>query len=324
MSRVLLIVLTLLLTLLSSAPAQGQRPYRIGALASDEPFVPALFDGFKKKMAELGYVEGKNVQYDFHNAKGGRDSLPVLAQKLIEEKPDVIVTSSTTATLPVANLTAGSDLSVVFLSSGNPLQLVKGYASSGNNLTGISTAVLDLTAKRVELLKEIAPGVRRVASFNNPQGVNYRKYLAELREAAKKLHVTVWEIDVRNKEEIEQAVTALTRKVADGILLQPDRLVAQDHFEIIVRRSIEEKLPLIPSPGVNLETGGLVTYGQDSLAMGQQAALLVDKVLRGSRPRDLPIEQPMKLKLVVSLRTARAIGLKIPKEILLRADEIVE
>lgn len=153
-----------------TSSVEAQKVYRISALVADDQFVPA-FDGFKKKMAEVGYKEGKNVNYDFHNAKGDDDALIRLAKQLVQDRPDLIVTTSSASTAPVARATAGTNIPVVFLSAGEPLKFVKSYASSGNNLTGISTAVLDLTEKRLELLKELAPWVKRVSSLSNPQGV---------------------------------------------------------------------------------------------------------------------------------------------------------
>ncbi len=314
-------ILAILLTFISPRWAEAQKVYRIGALVSDDLFVPAV-EGFKKKMAELGYTEGKNVKYDFYNAKEDGDNLKKLAQKLVQDNLDLIVTSSTTATVPVAKASAGTNIPVVFLSAANPLEFVKSYASSGNNLTGISTGVLELTAKRLELLKEIAPGVKRIATFHNPKGVNYQAQLTEVREAAKKLGFKLWEINVTDGKEIEQVTATISRKVVDAIFLPPDRAITRD-MGVIVQQSIKEKLPLIPPPAV-LNVGGLASYGHDYFALGQQGAILVDKIIKGARPKDLPIEQPLKLNLVINLETARAIGLKVPKEILLRADQVIE
>src|SRR3989338_8105221 len=169
MQRTLLFVFSLLVCSMGVPEASAQKIYHIGALVAEDQFVPA-FNGFKKKMAELGYIEGKNIRYDFYNAKGDRDSIQKLAEKLVHAKPDLVVTSSTTATVTLAKLTKGTDLPVVFLSAGNPLRFVKSYPSSGNNLTGISAASLDLTAKRLELLKELVPKVKRVVSLNAASG----------------------------------------------------------------------------------------------------------------------------------------------------------
>lgn len=321
MKLTFLIAYLFLVTLMGVEEASAQKVYRIGALVSEDFFLPA-FEGFKAKMTEMGYAERKNIQYDLRNAKRDRDALRKLAQKLVQDRPDLIVTSDAAATLPVAKASEGTHIPVVFLGVGNPLGLVKSYASSGNNLTGISTAIFDLTAKRLELLKELAPWVKRVASLNNPNGVNYKDNLVAVREAAKKLGLELREINIMDRKEIEQVSPTLTRKAVDALFLPPDRLIT-GNIEILVRQSIKEKLPLIPPPAA-YNTGGLATYGHDYYSLGQQGAVLVDKVLKGAKPSDLPIEQPLKLKLFINLKTAKAIGLKVPKEILLRADEVIE
>ena len=323
MRPTLVVALPVLLLFTSPQLALTQNVFRIGALISDDLFLPAI-EGFKKKMAELGYTEGKNINYELHNAKGSAETLNKLAARVVQAKPDLIVTSSTTATAPVAKMTSGTDLPVVFLSAGNPLEFVNSYASSGNNLTGISSATVALTAKRLELLKELAPWVKRVASLNNPNGVNYRENLVAVREAAGKLRFTVTEINVTSREELVRETAAITRRVTDAIFLPPDTVITKN-IEVLVTHCIKEKLPLIPpSPQSLVERGGLATYAPDYLALGQQGALLVHKILKGSKPSDLPVEQPVKLKLVINLKTANAIGLKIPKEMLLRADEVIE
>ncbi|MEK6601303.1 MAG: ABC transporter substrate-binding protein [Candidatus Binatota bacterium] len=321
MKLTILIAYLFLVTLMGVEEASAQKVYRIGALVAEDFFLPT-FEGFKAKMAELGYVERKNVQYELRNAKGSQEALRKLAQKLVQDKPDLIVTSSTAATLPVAKASEGTHIPVVFLGAANPLEFVKSYASSGNNLTGISTAVLDLTAKRMELLKELAPRVKRVASLNNPKGLIYKDNLVAVREAAKKLGLELREINVTDRKEIEQVSPTLTRKVVDAVFLPPDRLLT-GNIEVLVKQSIKEKLPLIPPPPA-FKIGGLATYGHDYYSLGQQGAVLVDKVLKGAKPSDLPIEQPLKLKLMINLKTAKAIGLKVPREILLRADEVIE
>jgi putative ABC transport system substrate-binding protein len=323
MMRLWFFLLLFLAAWISPASAIAQRVYQVGALISDDLFFPAV-EGFQKKMAELGYTEGKNINYTLHNAKGNAETLKKLAAKLVQAKPDLIVTSSTTATAPVAKMTSGTDLPVVFLSAGNPLEFVKSYASSGNNLTGISSATLELTAKRLELLKELAPWVKRVASLNNSLGVNYQDNLVAVREAAEKLGFTIIEFNVTSREDLARVTAAVTRKVADAIFLPPDTTITRN-IDVVVRHSLKEKLPVIPpSPPSNVERGGLATYAPDYFALGQQGAVLVQKILKRIKPADLPIEQPFKLKLVINLKTAKAIALKIPKEILLRADEVIE
>ncbi|MBI3001822.1 MAG: ABC transporter substrate-binding protein [Deltaproteobacteria bacterium] len=323
MRLALFFALPVLLLFTSPPLALAQKVYRIGAMVADDPFMPA-FEGFKHKMAAIGYVEGSNVLYDLNNAKGDRAALDRLAQKLVQDKPDLIVTSSTTATVPVAKASAGSNRPVVFLSAGNPLAFAKSYASSRNNLTGISTSTLDLTAKRLELLKELAPGIKRVISLHNPNGPNYEENLNATREAARRLGLELVEVNVTSPDElVMKSKEFLTRKRGDGIVYPPDAQVNAAQRLIYPRVNRARLVSVAPNVG-NVHEGALATYAADYYALGQQGAILVDKILKGTRPTDLPIEQPDKLKLVINLKTAKAINLKIPKEILIRADEVVE
>jgi putative ABC transport system substrate-binding protein len=323
MKKTALAIMFASLLLCATSPAVAQKVYRIGALLADDPFMPA-FEGFKHKMAAMGYIEGKNVLYDLNKAGGDDAALEKLAHKMVQDRPDLIVTSSTTATVRVTKASGGINIPIVFLSAGNPLALVKSYASSGNNLTGISTSTLELTAKRLELLKELAPGIKKVISLNNPEGRSYEENLKATREAAKKLGLELVEVNVTSTDElIRRSKELLTRKMGDGIIYPPDPRVnaAQRSITPQVNR---ERLPSVASNIGRVHDGALATYAADYYALGQQGAALVDKILKGARPADLPIEQPATLKLVINLRTAKAIGLNIPKEILLRADEVVE
>ncbi len=275
-------------------------------------------------MAELGYQEGKNIKYDLHNAKGDRDALQKLAQKLVQDKPDLIVTSSTTATVPVAKATEGTNIPVVFLTAGNPLMFVKSYSSSGNNLTGISSSTIDITDKRVELLKELVPGIKRAISLHNPKGVNYKANLEMTREAAKKLGLELVDVNATSGDElIKRAKEILNRKLGEGVIFPPDAVV-NAAIEEITPHIIRERLPNVVANVGNVKKGALAAYAADDYTLGQQGAVMVDKILRGARPMDLPIELPYKLQLLINLKTAKAMGLKIPKEILLRADEVIE
>jgi len=303
------------------ARAQADKIYRVSALVADDLFVPA-FDGFKKKMAEIGYIEGKNIRYDFNNAKGDRDILAVMAKKIVEGKPDLIVTSSTTATLPIAKLTRGTNLPVVFLTSANPLALVKSYASSGNNLTGVSSSSLDIIEKRMELLKELAPKVERVIFLVVSDATNFEAVRRLTKEAAKRLGLTLVELLADRPEEIRPKLAALIKGRAGDALFYSLNLIPMRE-EIIRQATLGGILVIGPGEEVVRE-GALATYASDYSSLGPQGALLVDKILKGARPSDLPIEQPSKLKLIVNLKTAKAIGLTIPKKVLIRADEIIE
>jgi len=191
--------------------AEAQKVYRIGSLNTAEQFVNS-FEGFKSRMAELGYIEGRNVRYDFYNAKGSDEALNNFAQKMVADKVDLIVTSATTSTVAAAKATQGTNIPVVFLSSGNAQILVKSFAGSGSNLAGISSASLEVTGKRFELLKEMAPWVQRLVLITDPTGVNYNSIATEVREAAKKIKFTVWEVKVSTREEVLKVVPTVPER----------------------------------------------------------------------------------------------------------------
>jgi len=159
--------------------------------------------------------------------------------------------------------------------------------------------------------------------LNYPQGVNYRGNLAAVREAAKKIGLVIKEVNASSRDELMLVIRTITRKAADAILLQPDAFFAKN-IEVVVQQSMKEKLPVIPALINNVKRGALATYSPDYSALGEQGAMLVNRILRGAKPADLPIEQPLKLVLVINLKTAKAIGLKVSKELLIRADEVIE
>jgi putative tryptophan/tyrosine transport system substrate-binding protein len=317
-------VLLVVALIVSPCWAQGQKVYRVGALVADDQFIPAI-TGFKQRMAEIGYVEGKNIVYDLQNSQGDQDLLGKLAETLVQRKPDLIVTSSTTASVPIAKLTKGTNLPVVFLSAGDPLRLVKSYASSGNNLTGISSSSVELTGKRMELLKKLAPKTKRVILLIDTAGINHERLFADAREAAKNLgleHVQL-EIHTKNTDEMKQKIPLIKRRLGDALFVPPEATIVAS-TEAIARQAIKEKLPHV---GPNIETvrrGFLAAYSSNYYSLGQQGAALVDKIFKGARPTDLPIEQPFKLHLLLNLKTARAIGLDIPNDILVQADEVIK
>jgi putative ABC transport system substrate-binding protein len=304
-------------------PSQAQKSYRVSALIVDDVFVRG-FEGFKTKMAELGYVEEKNVKYDLVNTKGNRDALPAMAERLVRNKPDLVVASSATAVEALAKVTKGTDIPVIFLSVADPLHFAKSYAGSGNNFAGISTSTIDLTEKRIELLKELVPGIKRAISLHHIRGLHYQANLDATRKAAKRLAVNLVEVNVASSDELlRRAPVLLTRKLGEAIIFPPDRIVDATQKQIFPQIVIE-KMPSVVSRISYVEHGALATYAADYYALGQQGAVMADKILNGSRSANLPIEQPSKLKLVINLKTARAIGLKIPREILLRTDEVIE
>jgi putative ABC transport system substrate-binding protein len=320
--RVILLGLTAIILLGSADRVNAQKIYTIGSLNTADQFVDA-FEGFKSRMAELGYKQGQNVRYDYHNSKGNAEVLRTMAQKLVQDKVDMIVTTSTTGTVTAAKATVGTVIPVVFLSAGNPQKLVKNYNTSGSNLAGISSASLELTAKRFELLRELYPRAKRIAMPLDPKGVNYQAIIAEIQESTPRLGYVVSEVHVLSVADVAKVAPSITSKNYDGIFMPADSLVSEG-IEELVRQSIKEKLPLATSLLVNVKRGCLFTYASDYTALGKQGAVLADKILKGAKPADLPIELPDKIHLTLNLKTAQAIGLKIPKELLLRADVTFE
>jgi putative ABC transport system substrate-binding protein len=318
----LLPILTALFLFYLAANAGAQKVYSIGSLNTAEQFISA-FDGFRARMAELGYRENQNVRYQFYNSRGRNELLLALAEKLVQDKVDLIVTSSTSATAVAAKATEKTRIPVLFLSAGNPEKLVKTYAGSGSNLAGISSASVELMEKRFELLKELAPSTKRVAVLHYPPGINYRSNVSETRDAAARLNLRLSEFNVTTVEEIEKSARSLNRADFDAIFAPPESFITEK-IDVLVKQAIKEKMPLITSLLVNVERGCLATYAANYHALGKQGAALADRILKGANPGSLPIEMPDKVNLVVNLKTAKAIDLKIPKELLLRADQVFE
>jgi putative ABC transport system substrate-binding protein len=302
--------------------AQGH--YRIPILVAENQSLPTV-EGFKQRMTELGYVEGKNVAYDFQFAKDSQDTLQKLAESLVRQKPHLIVTSSTTATIPIAKLTQGTGLPVVFLSAGNPLRFVKSYASSGNNITGVSSSVLDLAGKQIELMKEIVPRLKKFVLLANPIGTLHEQHLKRARQAAGKLNLDLTEVEIRaqNAQEVVRQLSRINHKLGDAMLIAPDAAFSIA-IEDISQQGIKERLPCFGQYVGPIHRGSVAAYAADSKSLGRQAALLVDKVLKGAKPSDLPIEQADKLNLVINLKLAKAFGLAIPKDLLIQADALIK
>jgi putative ABC transport system substrate-binding protein len=294
----------------------------IGSLNTADQFLDA-FDGFKARMSELGYKEGQTVRYEYHNSKGNTERLRASAQELVRAKVNMIVTTSTTGTVAAAKATRGSGIPVVFLSAANPQLLIKDFSGSGSNLAGISSASLELTAKRFELLRELVPGAKKMAMPVDPDGVNYKMIVEEYRHAVAKLGFIIEEIHVRSLEEIGPAVGVITRKSYDAIFSPADTLVSAG-IDWVVKQAIKEKLPSITALLVNVNRGCLATYASDYVALGKQGAVLADKILKGAKPAALPVELPDKIKFALNMKTANAISIKISKEMLMRADEVFE
>lgn len=312
---------SVLLLGVSSIEAQWAQ-FRIGALTSGGTFNLALH-GLREGLAQLGYHEGKDVAFMVEDAQGEVASLADRAARIVAAKPDIIFTMASAPTAAARQAT--STIPIVFAFVADPLRLglVSSYASSQNNLTGISSYTGPLSGKRLEVLQEVAPGVKRVLVLVAPQESVATVSFQFLAEAAPKLGIELVRHDVTSKAEIEQLLTALPKGAVDAIYHIPASLVGT-HMDLLIHKAKEHRIPLIVPDTAMVEQGALVSYGADFRLLGMQAAKLVVKILKGAKPSEIPVQTPEQLLLSINLATAKSIGLDIPRSILERTDRFVE
>ena len=301
---------------------QAQRVYRIGYLGATSPSARLHLDALLDALRRLGYVEGRNLAIEARWANGNLASLPALARSLVALKVDVIYTSGTPASLAAKQAT--STIPIVFGSLAFPDKtgLVASIARPGGNLTG--TAFLGPEyGKRLELLREVSPRLASVALLypdKNPASV---LAMEETQRWAKRLGITLRPYGIRGSDGFETAFAAITRDRPGALMTTADPLITS-HREQIVAFAVKNRLlSIFPIPEI-VEAGGLMSYGQSISAMLGQTALLIDRILKGARPADLPVEQPIKFDLVVNLKAAKSLGISIPSSIMLRADRMIE
>jgi putative ABC transport system substrate-binding protein len=306
----------------ASAAAPRSTPYRIGVLISRAPFQQTL-EGLRDGLEQLGYHEGKEVTFIIEDAQGEVANMASRAAKLVESKPDVLFTITTGPSIAAKQAT--TTIPIVFAVVADPLgsSLIATYASSQNNLTGITNYAGPLSGKRLEILRDIAPGVRRVLALVAPQELVATVSFQFLAEAAPKLGIELLRRDVDSKEEIAQTLDAIPKGAVDAIYFVPSTLVGT-HIALLIRKAQEDHIPLAVSEYPMVEQGALVSYGADIRRLGVQAAKLVARVLQGAKPSELRVQTPEELALSINLTTAKAIGLDIPRNILERTDRFVE
>jgi putative tryptophan/tyrosine transport system substrate-binding protein len=319
-----------LLTLLAGAAAwplaaraqQRERIRRVGLLWPGAP--PDKWDeAFRQGLRAQGYVEGRDILLEYRWAEGNQERLPILAEELARLLLDVIVTISATAILALKQAT--TSIPIVFAGTSDPVRT--GFAASlarpGGNLTGLSLMAPDLAGKRLELIKSVVPGASRIAMLWNAsdQGMAIRVEQAQL--AAPAVRVTLLSPELRTLADLESAFVALTRDRPDALLVFVDPFTVS-HRQRIVDFAAESRLPAIYEDRVFLDAGGLMSYGPSIADNCRRAATYVDKILKGAKPGDLPIEQPTKFELIINLKTAEALGLEIPLQFQQLADEVIE
>jgi len=309
----------MLFALCSVAEAQQPKKVpRIGVLA----IVPAPHhDAFQQGLRDLGYIEGESIVIERRYAKGNRDKLPELAAELVSLKVDVIVSLGPATPFAAKGI---KSIPVVMGYSGDPVDagIVASLARPGGNVTGMSFFAAALAGKRVELLKETVSKISRMAILANPGHAGEQLELRETQAAARALNVALQYLTVRAPDDFNEAFRLMARERAEAIIAFPDALTMA-HRKEIAESSVKSRIPSMSGWSEFVEAGGLMTYGPNLFESFRRVATYVDKILKGSKPEDLPVEQPTKFELVINLKTAKQIGLTIPPNVLARADKVI-
>jgi putative ABC transport system substrate-binding protein len=318
----LVLALAILAAALAARAQQVGKVYRIGILET----IPAArnaanLDALGKGLRDLGYVEGRNLVIEYRSADGRAERFPDLASALVRLKVDLIVTRGTPAARAAKNATG--TIPVVMATMGVPHAIVASFAHPGGNITGVTTFSTELTGKRIELLKELVPNLSRVALLHNMGNPAVPPEWEETKTAARSLGLQAELLDVRSQDDLGRAFELAVRQHVDGLLIGADGLT-QMHQHTIVGLVARNRLPAVYPAREFVEAGGLMAYAVSYPDLYYRFASFVDKIFKGRKPGDLPIEQPAKFELVVNLKTAKALGLTIPQSVLLRADEIIQ
>jgi len=315
------------LAILTASPFGHAQPpakiHRIGFLGNSTPVLEANLVGpFREGLRDLGYVEGRNITIDYRWAEGNYERFPDLIGQLIALKVEVIVTAGTPATLAVKR--ARTSVPLVMIAVGDPVGtgIVPSLREPGGNITGLTSISPELDGKRVELLKEVVPGISRVAVLWNASSPLQVVAEKQTRAAAEALGIKVLSLGVRTREDIEQALATVLSERPGGLLVLADRLFLH-HRQRIMDFAAEHRLPGVHAYRELVEAGGLMSFGPNYADMHRRAALFVDRILRGAKPGDLPVERPVTFELVVNLRTAGNLQLTIPRSVTMRASELI-
>jgi putative ABC transport system substrate-binding protein len=322
---------TIALIALASAAAsrpvwaqQQGRVWRVGFLSPTSASVDLQYVGaFLQGMRELGYVEGKNLIVEWRFADGNLERLAGLAAELVKLKVDVVVAQASSAIGAAQKAT--TTIPIVMATTGDPLGsgFVKSLARPEGNITGLSNMAADIGAKLVELLLSAVPNVSRVAVLVTPMGTTYRAILESVQAGAIRAGVKTLVAEASTPPEIENAFSMMAREKADALIVGNSTFSIQ-HRRQIAALALKQRIPSMFRTRANVEAGGLISYGPNIADSYHRAATYVDKIIKGAKPADLPVEQPVMLELVVNLKTAKALGLTIPQSLLVRADEVIE
>jgi putative ABC transport system substrate-binding protein len=321
----------LLATPLAADGQQAAKVARIGYLSLNLAASPHLRDAFLQGLRDLGYVEGRNVviEYrdEYRDAEGKRERLPALAAELVALKVDVILAEGGTLGPRVA-MQATTTIPIVFAGAGDPVGsgLVTSLARPGGNVTGLSSLGPELVGKRLELLKQAVPGVDRVAVLFLPGALGERTdkdMLTGADVAARALGVRLQFVEARGPDEFARAFSDMSSARAGALTVLPSNRFLREHRRL-VDLAAKNRLPAVYTSREFVDAGGLMSYGANSVDLHRRAATYVDKILKGAKPGDLPVEQPTKFELVINLKTAKALGLTIPQSVLAHADDLIQ
>jgi ABC-type uncharacterized transport system, periplasmic component len=306
-----------------AAHAQQKIP-RIGFMGNSTAALETnLVDAFREGLRELGYEEGRNIAIEYRWADGNYDRFPTLAEELIAARVDAIVTAGTPAALAVKRAT--TTVPLVMVAVGDPIGtgLVSSLARPGGNLTGLSSIAPDLEGKRLQLLREVLPALSHVAMFVNSLNPFHVSSMKQARAAAQAMGIKLQLHDIPKSEDLDDAFAAIRKERPDALLILADRVFLHNRQRMMDFTN-EQRLPNVNAYKELVEVGGLMSYGPSYEDMHKRAAIYVDKILKGTKPADLPIEQPSKFTFIVNLKAAKALGVTVPSQLLGLADQLIE
>jgi putative ABC transport system substrate-binding protein len=306
-----------------TASAQSARRVPLLAYVANRPGPMEFDQAFLRGLRELGYVEGQNIRIAYRFGDGMERGLPAVMTEVIGLNPDLIVTASTQAGPAAKNATARIPIVMAISADAVRDGLVVSLARPGGNVTGMSIFVRETISKRLELLKETLPNLTRVATISNSANPSNLPLLRETEVAAEALGLKLHSIGVRDPDELEAAFASIARERAHALSVISDAFIFTNRGSVLALAA-RNRLPAIYPDNVYVEAGGLMSYGPSIPAAFHRAAYFADRILRGARPADLPVEQPTQFELVINLKTAKALGLTMPQSILARADRVIE
>jgi putative ABC transport system substrate-binding protein len=321
-------ILVVVVLLAVAAIAQAQQPTKVPRIGyvtgTNLSAISERTEAFRQGLRDLGYVEGKNIVIEWRSAEGSRDRQRVLAAELVRLKVDVIVTASSSSTRAAKEAT--STIPIVMTQDDDPVGrgVVVSLARPGGNITGLSSLSPELSGKRLELLKEVLPRLSRVAVFGTSTSAGQPQGLKEIKLAAGAMNVQVQYLDILTGQDIALGFRAANKARADAVLWEVSGSVSRPHLTQIVELAVKNRLPVIYESQSNVEAGGLMTYGVNVNDLDRRATAYVDKILKGAKPADLPVEQPIKFEFIINLKAAKQIGLTIPPNVLARADRVIK